>query len=220
MADLLELSGRTLLDVGCGEGALLRALARPGLRAYGLDSSRVMIEGAARAPDGTGAAYFVGAAEALPLPAASFDVVVFFNSLHHIPVARLADALGEAARVLRPGGQAYIQEPLAEGPYFDLVRPVEDETRVRAAAYRAIEDAATSPLFRQSRESTFLASIVLRDFAAFRDRVLSVDPARRDRFLAAEPELEERFHAIGETVDCGRRFLQPTRINLLRRRRT
>src|SRR3954447_23970558 len=83
-----------------------------------------------------------GGAQALPLEDASADVVVFANSLHHVPGDLLDAALGEAARVLRPGGLLYLPEPVAEGPYFELVRAVDDETAVRAAAHAAIGRAA------------------------------------------------------------------------------
>jgi ubiquinone/menaquinone biosynthesis C-methylase UbiE len=46
-----------------------------------------------------------GQAEALPFADASFDAVVCFTMLHHVPSARLQDRLfAEACRVLRPGG--------------------------------------------------------------------------------------------------------------------
>jgi ubiquinone/menaquinone biosynthesis C-methylase UbiE len=57
--------------------------------------------------------------ERLPFAAAAFDLVLLFNSLHHVPVDRQGAALAEAARVLRPGGDLLVAEPLAEGPWFD-----------------------------------------------------------------------------------------------------
>src|SRR5579859_7990757 len=122
--ELLDVRGRDVLDVGCGEGWLVRRIASAGARVVGLDPLAVALERARR--DGTPAArsarYVDGSAQALPFPAASFDVVAFFNSLHHVPTESMDGALAEGARVLRPGGALYVQEPLAQGPFFELMR--------------------------------------------------------------------------------------------------
>ncbi|TFH46793.1 MAG: class I SAM-dependent methyltransferase, partial [Lysobacterales bacterium] len=57
---------------------------------------------------GDRARVFVGNAERMDLPDASFDAVVEFNALHHIPGWRLT--LREISRVLRPGGVFYLQD--------------------------------------------------------------------------------------------------------------
>jgi len=95
--------GLRLLDVGTGTGRYLRALVeelgRRGValaRAVGVDASRAMLRGLGDAARGA-----VALAEALPLPAAGFDAVVSFNAVHHFA---LDGFVGEAARILRPGG--------------------------------------------------------------------------------------------------------------------
>ena len=99
-----------VLDVGCGDGYLTRAVAEkvPGGCAVGVDASSRMIETA----HGDGAAtdsgpWFV-VADARRLPFAEFfDAVLSFNALHWVPEQR--QALGQIATVLRPGGRALIQ---------------------------------------------------------------------------------------------------------------
>ncbi|NNL84587.1 MAG: class I SAM-dependent methyltransferase [Myxococcales bacterium] len=54
-------------------------------------------------------------AEAIAAPDASFDVVMLFKSLHHVPVQMMDAALNEIARVLKPDGTAYISEPVFAG---------------------------------------------------------------------------------------------------------
>jgi len=215
--ELLPDGTPVVVDVGCGDGSLVRHLARRGARAVGVEIGQEPLERArARAPVG-GERYEQGGAQSLPLDAASADVVVFANSLHHVPGALLDTALGEAARVLRPGGMLYVQEPVAAGAYFELLRPVDDETAVRAAARAAIGRAAGHGLAHQ-RTIEFDNDVVHPDFAAFRDRVVLADAARAETFARLEDELVERFEQTAErTADGGYRFRQPMRVDVLRR---
>lgn len=90
--------GRDVLEVGCGTGLVLRRLAEHARRAVGVDLSPGML---ARAK-ARGLDVHEGSATALPFADASFDVAVSFKTLPHVP--DLALALGEMARVVRPGG--------------------------------------------------------------------------------------------------------------------
>jgi SAM-dependent methyltransferase len=91
-----------LLEVGCGAGRNLRALAyyRPDLRLHGVDISRTALAEAEAA--GGPIEYREGDALHLPYPDASFDIVVLFDLLEHVP--DVGAAVAEVARVLRPGG--------------------------------------------------------------------------------------------------------------------
>jgi ubiquinone/menaquinone biosynthesis C-methylase UbiE len=90
--------GREVLEVGCGTGLILEKLARVGQRAEGVDLSPGMLEHARR----RGLTVREGSATELPYPDASFDVAVSFKVLAHVP--DIERALGEMARVCRPGG--------------------------------------------------------------------------------------------------------------------
>src|SRR5690349_2536994 len=141
MRELLVLPGSRIVDVGCGDGALARTLTREGARVIGIEAGPEALAAARAAPPVNDETYLEGRAEDLPLPDASADIVVFMNSLHHVPAARQRKALDEAARVLVPGGALYIVEPIAAGNYFELGKPVEDETAVRSHAYAMVLDA-------------------------------------------------------------------------------
>jgi len=101
--------GRELLELGCGEGSnlvyLYRALPRAGL--LGLDYSAAKVRFLkARFP---AARPVCADARALPLRGASFDLVLCRDLLHHLPGAG-DQVVGEALRVLRPGGRLLILE--------------------------------------------------------------------------------------------------------------
>jgi SAM-dependent methyltransferase len=214
--EILPAGDRVVVDVGCGDGALVRHLARRGARAVGVEvGEEPLARARAHEPVG-GERYERAGAQALPLDDGVADAVVFANSLHHVPGELLDTALGEAARVLRDGGLLYVQEPLAEGSYFELLRPVDDETAVRAAAYAAIARAARHGL-RHEREVRFDNDVVHADFASFRDRVVLADAARAEALGPIEAELRARFEATAERDERGFRFHQPMRVDVLRR---
>jgi ubiquinone/menaquinone biosynthesis C-methylase UbiE len=105
LGDLPLPDGARVLEVGCGTGAVARAIAgRPGVgEVVGLDPSPVFVDRARRLAEGTAnLAYVVGNGTALPYDDGAFDAVVFHTVLSHIPDA--AGALAEAARVTDAGG--------------------------------------------------------------------------------------------------------------------
>ncbi len=101
---LPPVAGRSGLDLGCGEGNNTRAVARLGARMTALDISPTFIRHARakELEEPLGIHYHEGDARKLPFPDASFDFAVAFMSM--MDVGDPAAAIGEAARVLRPGG--------------------------------------------------------------------------------------------------------------------
>lgn len=96
-----------LLDVGCGTGQQLLALAGDLEQGVGIDVSSAMIERAHRnAGEGPHADrlrfYALAAEEMCPERLGTFDVVLFGASLEHM--AEVPAPLARAAGVLRPGG--------------------------------------------------------------------------------------------------------------------
>ena len=141
----------------------------------------------------------------------------FFNSLHHVAGRGPRAALAEAARVVRPGGIVYVMEPLAAGAYFEMMRPIEDETFVRSKAYEALKEAVDGPDLEQTDEICYEAPFRYPSFESFKESFLAIDQDRRKRLEAAEAALKQAFQSVGEERDDGIWFHQPSRLNLLRR---
>jgi ubiquinone/menaquinone biosynthesis C-methylase UbiE len=106
--------GAAVLDLGCGTGSLLLgARARePHAVLYGIDLDREVLEIAARKSHALGANLLLyrGAVDRLPFRDAAFDRVLSTLVFHHLSREAKQAALGEAFRVLRPGGELHVAD--------------------------------------------------------------------------------------------------------------
>lgn len=103
-------AGKRVLDVACGEGYGTSLLARTAAHVTGVDISPEAIAHAHRAYAGTPNAEFVeSSCTRLPLPDASIDLAVSFETLEHI--AEQEEFLDELVRVLAPGGLLILSSP-------------------------------------------------------------------------------------------------------------
>ena len=118
----LEGATGTLLEIGCGAGRNLRAFRhyRPDLVLHGVDLSQIALA-EARAAGGP-MTYTRGDALRLPYPDATFDVVVLFDLLEHVP--DVGQAVAEIGRVLKPGGRFHGFVPCEGNPrtFFSALR--------------------------------------------------------------------------------------------------
>jgi arsenite methyltransferase len=118
--------GETVLDLGSGGGIDVLLSARrvgPTGKAYGLDMTDEMLALAQENKAKAGAsnvAFLKGRIEAIPLPAASVDVVIS-NCVINL-AADKSCVLHDAFRVLRPGGRFAVSDVVADGPVPDGLR--------------------------------------------------------------------------------------------------
>jgi ubiquinone/menaquinone biosynthesis C-methylase UbiE len=198
-----------IVDVGCGEGQLTRALAALGGRVTGCDP---FISETAWTTQGNGSYRLVKAsADALPMPNASADLVLFVFSLHHVPAAKLDTALAEARRILRPAGRLYVAEPLAEGPHQYIIELFHDETSVRKAAADALVRSAR-PHFADDRVARYIDARRFKDFDDFAGRMIAnmrFNGYTKDAVLA--PAVRARFDQTF-AAHAGK-FDQPVRVD-------
>lgn len=134
--DRLRLRGdERVLDMGCGRGAVLTAVARR------LTTGRMTGIDVWRTHDQSGNARDVternaelegvsdrveiqtGDIRALPFPDATFDLVVSSLAIHNLPLdAERRRAIAEAFRVLKPGGRMVVVDIRATATYEDALR--------------------------------------------------------------------------------------------------
>ncbi|WP_127088983.1 class I SAM-dependent methyltransferase [Aquabacter cavernae] len=207
------LEGRSLLDIGCGGGVLTGRLAAEGARMSGVDPAPEAVAAARAALPG--ARFEAAGGEALPFEDGAFDAAIFVNSFHHVPLDAMGRALHEALRVSR--GPVLIIEPLAEGAFFEAMRPVEDETVIRAAALAALAAAMEAGEMHIAASLTYDDVRRFPDVEAFLAKVVSVDPARAPVARAVAPEVAALMARWGTLEDGAIRLNQPHTALLLKR---
>jgi len=115
-----------ILDVGCGEGQVARALPGNLAGVFGIDSSRAQLAKAVERS--AGEHYAQASAAALPFQSESFDAAVACLVFEHI--SEMGTAISEVARVLRPGGRFVflLNHPLLQTPGSGWVEEHTPET--------------------------------------------------------------------------------------------
>jgi ubiquinone/menaquinone biosynthesis C-methylase UbiE len=133
----------TVLDVGCGGGRTLEALADIATmgKVSGVDYSSASVAASRRHNAGRIAEGRVDVQESsvsnLPFPTSTFDVVTAIETHYYWP--HLSTDLQEILRVLKPGGSFMILAETYKGRSFDwLFRPV--MTGLLGATYLSVDE--------------------------------------------------------------------------------
>ncbi|MBI3683149.1 MAG: methyltransferase domain-containing protein [Acidobacteria bacterium] len=101
--------GRRVLDLGCGTGYGAAELAKVAVSVLGIDISHEALDYARSHYINSNLFFQIGSAEQIPSPDGSFDLVVAFELIEHLP--NCEKLLSEARRVLAPGGQLVVSTP-------------------------------------------------------------------------------------------------------------
>lgn len=187
--------GLRVLDVGCGTGQS-RRIYRDRSSAYaGIDLSLGALRLARRRF--ADSSWLRADALRLPFRSGSFDVVAFSSVLHHVPDRRTA--LGEAFRVLRPGGWAFAFDPNLLHPAMLLFR------HPKSPLY---SPAGVSPDERPLLPRRLREEFSLTGFAAVGQRCQSDLPYRKvaPKGLDALLPLYNRADWLWEKIGLGRWF--------------
>jgi SAM-dependent methyltransferase len=217
--DLLPLQGARVLELGCGKAEKTRAIAETGAvtSITALEVDAVQHAKNRQIADLPNVEFGGGGAEDIPAANDSFDIVLMFKSLHHVPLDKMDHALMEIRRVLKPGGLAYISEPVFAGELNDIIRLFHDEKAVREAAFAAVCRAVDSGLMEAVTQKFFSTPVQFQDFAQFEERILQVTHTHHQ--LAPELLQRVRTRFMEHMTPQGARFATPIRVDLLRRPR-
>src|SRR5438093_3677742 len=105
-------AGKRVLDAACGEGYGTGLLGGVAANVIGIDIDIATIDRArATYGDGKRIRFIASSCTGLPLPSASFDVVVSFETIEHLVAADQLAMLIEFARVLTPDGLLLMSSP-------------------------------------------------------------------------------------------------------------
>lgn len=121
----IELPAQRIIEIGCGEGSLLRTLAHHGADPARVSAVDIDVQRLRRAPRGAGR-IAVSDGAALPFRNDVFDLAfafTFFSSVFDSDVRRRAAA--EALRVVRPGGLLLVYD-FWLNPFNRRVRPLRE----------------------------------------------------------------------------------------------
>jgi ubiquinone/menaquinone biosynthesis C-methylase UbiE len=145
--EFVELNGKMLLEIGCGDGRLTALLADKTDAITAIDPDEGSIEAASR--NNNGVNFLIGSGEELDFANETFDIVLFGYSLHHQDCVK---ALAEAGRVARHNGQILIIEPNHDGEFSRLVSIFEKD---EISLLRKTFDYITSGSFNILRQDTY-----------------------------------------------------------------
>lgn len=217
----LSLDGKYIVELGCGKADLTRLIANSGRDRWVLALEVDTIQHALnlQITDLANVEFELAGAQAIPAADNSVDVVFMFKSLHHVPGALLAQSFTEIARVLKPGGYAWISEPVFAGELNEIMRLFHDEQQVREAAFAATCNAVASAQLTLVEQLFFDTPVNFANFADFETKVIGVSHTKHVLSAEVHAQVKARFESALEssTGANGADFNAPIRVDLLQK---
>jgi SAM-dependent methyltransferase len=214
---LADAPGPQLADIGGGTGNYALALQQEGWRPVVIDRSPEMLQRAAQ----KGLATITADAQCLSIPDRSFDAAMLVSMLHH--VARPADAISEARRILRSGGplalMVYTLEDIEDLwllDYFPSTRSWMSETHTPLSELLALlPGAEREEIVFDDLEDASLAALASHPEKILLDR-WRLQTSYFERLKCDHPnELDDGLRRLAEDVDSGCAPKRPGRGSVL-----
>lgn len=213
--ELLHLDGATILELGCGKAEKTRIIAANAASVLALEVDEIQLAKNLAITDLHNVRFAHGGAENIPAADSSFDIVLMFKSLHHVPGELMDSVFSEIRRVLKPGGVAYISEPVYAGDFNEVLKLFHDEKAVRESAYAAEIRAASSGRLALVTQKFFLQPMHFADFGHFEQQVIKA--THTEHRLSAETLEKVRSKFEGYMTPDGATFQMPIRVDLFKK---
>jgi len=211
--EILPLAGTKVLELGCGTAEKTRIVSQKAASILALEVDEIQLKKNKMISDLPNVTFSHGGAEKILAADASFDIVLMFKSLHHVPVDLMEKALNEVSRVLKQGGLAYVSEPVYAGDFNNILSLFHDERVVREAAFAAVKRIVSSRRMALVTQKFFLQPMHFEDFTEFEEQVIGV--THSDHKLSTElfEEVRAKFNKC--MTPAGADFYMPIRVDLL-----
>ena len=214
---LLSLDNKHILELGCGSAQITRDIATSGTKrkVTAFEVDEIAYEKNLQIKDLPNVTFGLAGAQEIPLQDESVEVVFMFKSLHHVPLQLMNVSMHEIRRVLKPGGLAYISEPVFAGDFNEILRLFHDEQKVREAAFNTVKKAVDDGLFRLVEEIFFNSPMKFENFAEFESNIIKATHSNHVLDEKLYNLVKQRFEQhIGND---GANFLMPIRVDLLQK---
>jgi len=215
--NILMLDGKHILELGCGNADITRNIATTGKdrRITALEVDQVAHDKNMQITDLSNVTFSLAGAQDIPLGDEAVDIVLMFKSLHHVPLEMMQPSMQEIHRVLKPGGLAYISEPVFAGEFNEVLRLFHDEQEVRQAAFDTVKKVIDDGMFELIEEKFFNSPMRFENFQEFENNTIKATHTDHDLDEELYQLVKQRFEQhIG---DDGAHFLMPIRVDLLQK---
>lgn len=210
----LNVNDKFLIDAGCGNMHLSKALADRGAHVLAIDPDPIQAEKNNKADTIANVGFVETGADAIPVEDHAVDGVLFPYSLHHIPEALHRNVFEEVLRILRPDGFLYVIEPVADGSLNSIMKLFHDESVVRQSAQESL-DTIAAPLFLDVDVVLYSNEIKYESWEHFASRYAA--KSFNTHYSEADirrPEVEQMFNRVGAELDYT--FNAPMRVTWMR----
>jgi len=212
---ILSFDYKNILELGCGKAEITKLLATQGqgrsVTATEVDTIQHQIN--LQIKDLPNVEFVLAGSQDLPFDDHSFDIILLFKSLHHVPVEMMDKALNEITRVLKPDGKVYISEPVFAGEFNQILRLFHDEEIVRKAAFDTVVKSVEKGDLKLVDEIFFSTERVYKNFSEFEELVINVTHNNHQLSQQMMKQVEAMFMKHMQTD--GAKFLTPIRVDLL-----
>jgi ubiquinone/menaquinone biosynthesis C-methylase UbiE len=138
------LTGATILEIGCGNGRMTRDIAQYATKVVATDLNSEVLEQAKKSVPAKNVDFWYTPDGTPNFPTASFDIIIYPLSLHHIPKDKMIGNLNHSAKLLKEKGTIVVIEPGNSGSFLEVKKRFGagsgDESLGKKAAIKAMQN--------------------------------------------------------------------------------